>query len=213
MDAQRFDAVTRSLPAAGSRRRALVVLLGGVFASALGASSLKETAAKKKCPPCKKRKNGKCKKKKPDGTACPVPSGGACQRGVCVCPGGETSCGGVCRDLQTDNANCGICGTVCPTNQVCQTGSCFPGSTCPANTTSLCVPPTLTSCGASCNCARSAEGNVLCIGTRSFCFEPLCTTSADCLTGEACVDVSGCCTAVFPPGSKTCAPRCAAPTA
>jgi hypothetical protein len=110
MDARRFDAIARSLPATGSRRQALVAVLGGVLASALEASSPEEAEAKKKCPPCRKRKNGKCKKK-PDGTVCP---GGTCQSGRCAqaipcpCPSGQTCMG---------NGSCGLACTAtgqCP---------------------------------------------------------------------------------------------------
>ncbi|MFO0644858.1 MAG: MXAN_6577-like cysteine-rich protein [Polyangiales bacterium] len=40
------------------------------------------------------------------------------------CPPDATSCGGVCRFLQTDTANCGACNTVCPTGQACRAGAC-----------------------------------------------------------------------------------------
>src|SRR5215207_1530485 len=78
MDGSRFDALTQTLMAAGSRRRALVLALGGTLAPLL---AQKETEAKKKkaCPPCKKRKKGKCKANLPDGMGC---SGGTCQGGA-----------------------------------------------------------------------------------------------------------------------------------
>ncbi len=77
MDDSRFDRLARTLTAAGSRRRALAVALGGVLGPVLSASFPEDAAARKKCPPCKKRtKQGKCKKKKPNGAACP---GGTCQ--------------------------------------------------------------------------------------------------------------------------------------
>jgi hypothetical protein len=81
MDGFAFDALTRSLTSAGSRRRALTGLVSGTLGLILGASVIDEAAAKKKCPPCKKRKDGKCKKKKPEGTAC---AGGTCRGGSCV---------------------------------------------------------------------------------------------------------------------------------
>ena len=31
------------------------------------------------------------------------------------------NCSGVCRDLSTDNTNCGACGNVCPAGQFCYT--------------------------------------------------------------------------------------------
>jgi hypothetical protein len=80
MDADRFDALSRSLTASGSRRHALAAFLGGVLGSAVGAALIEEATAKKRCSPCKKRKQGKCKKV-PNGTAC---AGGTCQSGHCA---------------------------------------------------------------------------------------------------------------------------------
>jgi len=79
MDGSTFDRLARSLRMAGSRRRALAGLLGSAVAL-LGAQA-EDAAAKKKCAPCKKRKQGTCKGKKPDGTAC---AGGSCKGGRCV---------------------------------------------------------------------------------------------------------------------------------
>jgi hypothetical protein len=84
MDGFHFDALARSLYTPGSRRRALSGLLGGMLGLILGASSIRDVAAKKKCPPCKKRKKGTCKGKKPNGTPCP--HFGTCQSGTCVVP-------------------------------------------------------------------------------------------------------------------------------
>jgi hypothetical protein len=43
---------------------------------------------------------------------------------VVSCAAGQTNCSGVCRDLQNDNTNCGLCGRVCPAGQVCSLGAC-----------------------------------------------------------------------------------------
>ena len=40
------------------------------------------------------------------------------------------ACGGVCRDTQTDVANCGGCGIACPAGQLCSRGAC--GTVCGA---------------------------------------------------------------------------------
>ncbi len=40
------------------------------------------------------------------------------------CPADATSCGGVCRFLQTDVANCGACNAACPAGQACRAGAC-----------------------------------------------------------------------------------------
>jgi hypothetical protein len=50
-------------------------------------------------------------------------TGGTCTNGVCNCPSGQTNCGGVCVNLQTNGGNCGRCG------HSCAYGSCG-GGTC-----------------------------------------------------------------------------------
>jgi hypothetical protein len=44
--------------------------------------------------------------------------------GACVCPSAAIGCNGACVDPATDAANCGSCGIVCGTNEVCSGGSC-----------------------------------------------------------------------------------------
>jgi hypothetical protein len=143
MDATRFDALARSLTAAGSRRQTLVTALSGALgllrlAHPDDAAAAKSGKCKTECDPlcqfCKKgrcrQRNGKkvCKKGrcKPltDGTPCSPPNGATCQEGVCTCPGGFTVCSGVCKDLKTNKLNCGTCGTACPANQDCLNGAC-----------------------------------------------------------------------------------------
>jgi len=62
-------------------------------------------------------------------------AGSVCAGGRCVlsCAAGNSACctsdrpdgcGCTCRDLQTDQANCGICGAACAPGQVCQAGRC-----------------------------------------------------------------------------------------
>jgi hypothetical protein len=123
MDGFHFDTLTRTLTVAASRRQTLGSLLGGALG--LLGSRAEEAAAKKKCPPCKKRKQGKCKGKKPDGTAC---SGGSCQSGRCVptlsCSSGYTPCGQQCVDLRDNTQHCGACFTVCSPGKVCCSGTC-----------------------------------------------------------------------------------------
>lgn len=58
------------------------------------------------------------------GNACP--SNQFCTAGGCVgtCPPGLDGCGGVCVDLQVDDANCGACGAPCAANEGCVAGQC-----------------------------------------------------------------------------------------
>ena len=52
-----------------------------------------------------------------------------CQSGQCTCPPGLSVCSGTCVDEQTDNGNCGGCGTVCsailPSTAACTVGRCL----------------------------------------------------------------------------------------
>jgi hypothetical protein len=41
-----------------------------------------------------------------------------------LCPCGEVQCSGTCKNLQTDAANCGACGTKCGAGEICTNGSC-----------------------------------------------------------------------------------------
>ncbi len=232
MDAERFDSLATMVASLTTRRGAFALLasLGLGVLDVSDAETRKSGRCKPKCAACEKCKKGPCRKSnsgektcrkgrcrpKPLGTPCPLPTGGSgsCQNGTC-CPGGLTNCGGTCVNTSTDETNCGTCSAVCGATQVCQEGSCFPASTCPPATTSICVDPNA-ECGATCECGRSAEGNVLCLESEAFCTtppRPTCTTSASCPAGQACVDVSTCCNTPLPAGSKVCLPRCAAPTA
>ena len=88
MDANRFADLLRPLTTVLSRRsltRALAALGIGAAAPSTGEA--------KRCPPCRKKQNGKCRKKKPDGTRCGDCR--ACRNGRCV------------PDEELDDAACG----------------------------------------------------------------------------------------------------------
>ena len=217
MEATRFDDAAKILGSRTTRR----VTLGALFGSMLGSSMpAKARRTSGKCEPtcgtCETCDKGKCKKKKHrkkrckkgtckplTGTGCTLASGAA---GAC--------CSGICRDLQTDAANCGTCGGTCTATEVCQSGLCFPVSTCPATTTLQCDPLT-TSCGdgvGTCVCNRSTEGNVVCVDLApgAVCPDLIpCTSSATCATGQACVEIASCCTTP----THVCLPRCPNPDA
>ena len=229
MDSHRFDTLTRILSASGSRRGALAAGIGRSLGGALGVLSLAAPedvwAESGKCKPtcgtcqrckkgdCDKRhgkkrcKRGKCKPEA-DGLAC---AGGTCQGGICVCASGLTACGGICVNLQTDETQCGVCGSACTASQVCQAGQCFPRGIC-AGTPLNCT--TFDTCGPSCRCATSVEGNPVCVVGQAICPMPLtppCQTSAECSGGTACIDISGCCMPSHPPGTKACFSPCPNP--
>lgn len=73
-----------------------------------------------------------------------------CGKSELVCSTGLSGCGGTCADLSKDTANCGGCGTVCPSGERCQAGAC---STCAATCPSArgcvggsCQPDLLVAC-------------------------------------------------------------------
>jgi hypothetical protein len=215
----RFDPIIKALDPLTTRRLTLGVLIGG----ALGRLGLADSEArgssgkcKPKCNECEKCDKGSCKRKngerhchkgkckpKAAGTPCAAFPGGACQNGTCV-------------NLKADETNCGSLGKACRPTQVCEAGSCFPRSTCPANPTAYCRILFATPCGLGCSCGQSTEGNVVCVSyAGAFCPPPdgtatPCTTSATCPPGSACMDTSVCGCAA---DSKVCVAQCPAPDA
>jgi hypothetical protein len=163
MDGSTFDRLTRSLGTAGSRRRVLTGLLAGTVG--LLNAQTEQAAAKKKCPPCKKRKAGKCKAKKPDGTAC---AGGSCRSGQCVAataPPPPGPCDGKADD------------TACNGDGKCLNGVCNPRPECKASGAGGCNSSNFPS---NC-CAGPVCSNGVCASNPSGAFAPLpCQGNADC---------------------------------
>ena len=56
-------------------------------------------------------------------------AGVVCWKGACGCPNGFTQCGNECKNLDSDNKNCGACGAICaaPTSDTDPRWSCGPG--------------------------------------------------------------------------------------
>jgi hypothetical protein len=126
MDGFRFDALTRSLATAGSRRRALVLAFSGTLAPLLAWEEADAHDALLKCKKLKGERKKKCPKKvkkrikkhnvpAPAGTTCIRNCSGKicgsdgcngscgdcvapemCQKGVCTCGGGNEPCKGQC---------------------------------------------------------------------------------------------------------------------
>jgi hypothetical protein len=121
--------------------------------------------------------------------------------GVCTqqaCPFGATRCGNACVDLSSSPQNCGACGTICPSGQVCDHGAC----------TAACAAGE-TACGTACVDLKHDSTNCGSCGT-------VCSNDQICATEGAqvkCRDYryAGClscpCTAC---GERAC---CAVPTA
>lgn len=171
MDGSRFDALTRTLTVAGSRRRALGGLLAG--ASGVLGTTAGDAAAKKKkpCPACKKRKKGKCKGQLPDGASCP---GGTCQGGKCVPPTSE--CAG-----QPDNARCGELG-----RGHCLAGVCNPRPTCGEHSTLIEDGDCSVCCSGECEPITSGPDAGLHLCTLAYPGQH-CYASGECRGGRACI--------------------------
>jgi hypothetical protein len=176
MDEAQFDALTQRLTATLSRRRSLSLLaLLGLHQ----VTPVPETAAKKHCPPCKKRKRGKCTGRKPDGTAC----GGlkACHHGRCQCPNGM---------------------------KPCSNGDCIAKELCCPGPARICGPGVrIDVCGASqrCRCQDNLAGSTMCGSANGACG---CTQDADCAAfrpGAFCGNAEGC---GCPPGMGLCMTPC-----
>jgi Stigma-specific protein, Stig1 len=129
---ERLDELSKLLAVSVSRReslRTIGVVLAGAALSTLGVNTAwaarpdRCTAFCRWCPTRKKR--NQCQE------ACRACNGntsrlcGSCGAYVC-CSAGTTCCNGICTDLYSDFNNCGACGYVCPTNNVCANGTCVP---------------------------------------------------------------------------------------
>jgi hypothetical protein len=177
MDADRFDALARSLTAPGSRRRALT----GVVSGTLGLfGAWPEEAAAKTCKKIKnKKKRKKCIAKAKAcvpscagklcgddgcGGSCGTCRGGSCQGGACLCPAGQEFCaGGLCR-LPLHQACSGSDGECCPehvceetvVNDFRQLFCCTPNDASCANDAACCT----TNCDADTDTCTTCRGRI-----------------------------------------------------
>jgi hypothetical protein len=150
--------------------------LSSVFISNRDADARKRKR-KKKCKGGKK----KCGKTCIPETRCCVNvdclpgTGQTCQDGLCACPPGDLTCDGICVDLETDGANCGVCGTACDTGE-CVHGAC----TCGSNF----------DCPAGCACADRLQGGGICfLGGNTG---QSCDNDDDCPDRSACFSNNFC---------------------
>jgi hypothetical protein len=103
MDGSAFDAVARAVPIPGSRRRAVVAVLGGTFA-ALG---LRDTTGRKK--------KGKGKKPRcPECDTCPAPLDTCPQRFCCSCYPSGGGASTKCTYFPTEVNPTASCADFCP---------------------------------------------------------------------------------------------------
>jgi hypothetical protein len=135
------------------------------------------------------------------------------------CSSPYISCSGTCIHPALDNENCGKCGIICPTGQVCQNGICT--LTCPEGKTTcsgICRdlssdPANCGSCGTSCVKGQSCKGGT-CISSCPQ-GQTMCTASAF-AGATVCVNTltdathCGSCTNVCPSGWKCSGGKCVA---
>jgi endo-1,4-beta-D-glucanase Y len=118
-----------------------------------------------------------------------------------TCNSGQTECSGSCINVQTDNQNCGSCGTTCASGSSCQAGKCA----CTGGFVSCggtCVQSNPQHCGNSCTACSNGDvcdSTGTCSSTCSSgtkCSDGTCsgpTNTADCGTcGNACGAGSSC---------------------
>jgi hypothetical protein len=225
MDAQRFDALARSLTETGSRRGLLALLavfpvLGSLFALL----DLEEVDAKGRRKRRKKRhKHGKGRRRKHHNKQCKAPSlaktcAGKCGPVVDRCQ--KTVDCGPCACIPNDPCTAGVCGTVqnscgqdvpcgaCPTGQLCAENQCVTGQGSCAAGDNFCLDSNK-SCNGSCRCRISTEGDTRCSGIApgggTDCGE--CAQSSDCavlypaIPGVFCMQGGlGCCNGTAPAG-------------
>ncbi len=211
MDAERFDALARSLFVSPSRRSLLGAVVGGALATVgMDRAEAKKSRKKKKCKNC-----GECqqctKRKcvaKPDGTAC---SGGSiCQGGICASGCTCTApaiCGG------PDGECCDPEGTPCTSFAGCCSGECdflVGGGTCGSCRGLFCNAQYRCCAGVPCinnRCDGCLDRAIVCTRSDQCCFSECndgvclsaegrrCVNDADCracyldgLCENACVD-------------------------
>lgn len=150
-----------------------------------------------------------------------------CVNGRCDCPTGRKRCGTRCVNTGTDEANCGACGNVCPSFQICKGGACVD---CPAGQIGIdgqcvaCVPlggtlPFACSADSLDYCCRDAQHQSACtdrdgIGICCASRGAACAGDTDCCLWPADVCYQGACQSAplgdCPPGTYPCGEECVA---
>ncbi|EPE25823.1 hypothetical protein GLAREA_01735 [Glarea lozoyensis ATCC 20868] len=122
-----------------------------------------------------------------------------------ACPSGRAQCSAdTCNDLQTDEQNCGQCGTVCTSTDICYLGNC----TSLLDISSRCDSP------AFCDKADQFACQPGCAGTRGYC-QPDVTGQGRCRSESSnpeCVNQTVCATNAECPGGYCIQSCCATPT-
>jgi hypothetical protein len=118
--------------------------------------------------------------------------GGNDSGGTCASP--NTQCGAKCANTSNDPDNCGTCGTVCTSSQVCSQGKC--GASCGGAGT-LCTPD-----GGKATCASLATDPKNCGSCGNACTGSQTCSGGKCAGGNACQTPTSACPA--PDGGVLC---------
>ncbi len=141
------------------------------------------------------------------------------------CPAGQTKCGGACVSTNTDNANCGACGSTCAAGQTCSSGTC--ALICPAGQTACSGAcenlrndnANCGACGVACAAAQTCSSGtcvLICPAGQNNC-SGVCTSerndnancgacASTCAAGQTCS--SGTCALICPAGQTACSGAC-----
>jgi hypothetical protein len=185
MDGDRFDALARALTAAGSRRRALALGVGGTLAALLGFEQSDAHDPRKSCKKKLGKQKQKCLKRAKKHNATHK---NPCQDGVKNGSESDVDCGGTC-------PRCAVLKT-CASRNDCHTA--------------LCSASTCQSCAVAADCGFESDGVTGCfcrdnaqkpgerMCTRQLCdFKGAGSTCAACAAGLQCAPAGGgveCCT-------------------
>jgi hypothetical protein len=156
LDARCFDVLIRDLARHASRRSALAGLIGAGGAALAGTAGRGDALGKKR----RKRKKNRC-------------------------AGNQQRCDGSCKDLLTDEANCGACGNACAALESCVQGNC------------ACVGANRQVCSGACVDLATDTNNCGACGfvcESGECVNGACTCNGgqgQCLSGCACADRLG----------------------
>ena len=220
-----FDQLTKGLAgAAVSRRGALRLLAGALFGGALASApgvaqpAQAATCANggQSCTAQKCCRGFTCLVDQTSGTekfCCPTtqvcgqtccPTGGVCVNRQCICNNGTTRCIdpddlfdiGACRNLQSDNNNCGACFNACNTlaGEACCSGVCK---------NLLEDEQNCGACGNSCAADATCIAGVCCPNTR-VCGNTCLATACDATQCKVCNPASGTCVSACGPGQGCC---------
>jgi len=189
MDSTRFDEFTKALATRTSRRQALKTLAATTVGGIFGLSWVGHADARlcrdlgQNCS-----SNAEC-----CSSYCPNTTY------QCACAPGLTGCNGTCTNTNTDSNNCGKCGNVCTSGQICVNGTCTNTNTdsnncgkCGNVCTSgqICVngtcqcPSGTTLCGGTCKSSTCGHGQFFNYSTCSCQCQTVCN-------GQCCP--AGCC--------------------